>query len=228
MCRISRRRNWLILPCLYREALDGGQDGILHAPKRLRDQSRADCACGLSRTQSNHAAAPTRRHRRCRQQVAGEIEDVAHVVLRAEARQHEAQDIFPIGIGEPDRPTDARMEALVLRQRHRRASVDRSDLDEHARLAVGVRLQHLPHVEGSMGPRRLRQVLDGGREFAATCYEQHVCRTQRASKRRWIGGDKRLFAGNFAPQTLCQPSAKPIESCRRRSSPAAPGRRQAA
>ena len=69
-----------------------------------------------------------------------------------------------------------------------------AQLNAFVAVPLAQRYAPFPHVERCMRPRRLRQLLDGGRKLAAAGNQQHVCRTQSAPK--WY---KRLFARNLAP-----------------------------
>ena len=156
----------------------------MHAAEGLGDQCRADGAGRLAGAERNHSPPPSGRHRRNGHEIAGEVEDVARVVLGAEPGDHEADHRLAVGIGEADGSADAGVEAVVLGERRRDTAFAQQDLDQRVHLAAtGRRIEHVADVKGGMRPGRLRQVLDGGGELAAASDQQHVARAQHAAQR---------------------------------------------
>src|SRR5215510_6710984 len=110
------------------------QDRIADATESLSDQGRADGPRWLARAQCDHAPAPAPGNGGLGQQIAQEIDDVAHVVLRAEPGHHVGEDLLAIGLGEADGAADARVKAVVFGERRRDAAFAQVDLDQDMRL----------------------------------------------------------------------------------------------
>src|SRR5262245_20722780 len=90
------------------------QDRIAHATESLSDQGRTDGPRWRARAQCDHAPAPAPGNGWLRQQIAQEIEDVAHVVLRPEPGHHVREDRLAIGLSEADGTADAGVKAVVF------------------------------------------------------------------------------------------------------------------
>ncbi len=184
------------------DRLHAGQDRIIHPAEGLRYQCGADRTGGYTGAECDHPSAPARRHGRSRKQIARQVHDVAHIVSCAKPRDHEANDVFPVIVGQSDRPAYPGMKVLIFCQGHGNASVDRCHFYQAVRAALGQYPGHIAHIEGCVRPGGLRQILDCGRNLTAAGYEQHVGGTQSATKREGVRRNERPFPRRLAAQMV--------------------------
>jgi hypothetical protein len=117
-----------------------------------------------------------------------------------------------VGVGEPDRPADPGVIAVILGKRGRHAPLAEIDLDQHVRVwRIGWSDDGIAHVERRMRPGRLCQILDGRRQPVAAGDEQHVRRAQAAPEGCRVRRYKRLVPGDLLPQPRAKLSAEPVQ-----------------
>ena len=97
-----------------------------------------------------------------------EVENIAQVVLIAEATNGERDDSIKIARFEADRPADPNIEHEVLVYRARDDAVGEIGLDERTFSAA------VAHVQGGVRPGRLSEVLDCGADASAPFHQQYV------------------------------------------------------
>jgi len=117
---------------------DFGQDGVAHALEALRDHPRADRAGRVAAAQRQHAAAHPAGHRRRGQQIARQVENVAQVVLVAEAGPRGVDHPRHILRAQRQRAADAQPHAGKGVPAHGAHALDHIGLDEAARVLADV------------------------------------------------------------------------------------------
>ena len=69
-------------------------------------------------------------HGRCRNQVAGQIEDVLQVILLANSRQSVVDDALPVVVSQANGPADATVQAIEFSKLDQPDAFDNVSLDE--------------------------------------------------------------------------------------------------
>lgn len=190
---------------------DAGQYRVSHALERLGDKRGADGARRIAGAERNHAPTPAHGDRRCREQIARQIEDMARIVLAADARRREADHLVLFDVCQPDRAADARVEGAVLGEWHRNHALAKIGFDEQAFFA---RLSdQVGPIKRRMRPGRLREVFDRGRQLLMALDKQDIGGLESPAKRLCIGWTEWLIAADRRLEPFGDAAADRIQNC---------------
>ncbi len=193
-------------------ALAARQDRVADGLEGLGHQGRADGAGRIAAAEGQQAAAPAHRHRRFRQQVAHQIEDVFQVVGLPQAGNRMGDQARHILFAQADRPADAGVEGGVLGERHRDHPFGDVRLDQHRRVRVAAARQRIADEQAGVGPGRLGQVLDGHADPPIALDQQHVAGTHDGTQPAQIDNGKGLVG--VAPRLVQECGQPPSDLLR--------------
>ena len=158
-------------------------------------------------------APPPAARQRQREEVADQVEEVAHVVAQPEPLDHEAAtraagrmaSASPGGRRGCCRWCSWR---AAPRRSPRRAFTSTSTCGSPSGVAAP---GNVADVERRMRPGRHGEIFDHHRDVLVALDEEHVARPQDGAQRVGVGRRVGLVAGRLAPEPRRQPAADPVE-----------------
>ena len=196
----------------------------MHAVEGLGDHRRAHGARGPACVVLEQAGAPAPGQDAIGEQEAGQVEDLAQVVVAAKAGGSVADHGHGIAVREPLGAADAHMIGLVVRQRRDDGALAEQGLDYQRLARIGVRPQvvqdiasrvrvldvvQAADVERGVGPVAQGDELDDLADMAAPLHQQDIGGANLVLQ-PVVVGQVLADAGRLVDEPLRQPCPQPV------------------